>query len=88
MSTVHEGGTVTFATAGKGGGEPFKAYFIAMHEGAHGLAPVLAGRYHDECRRIDGTWWFHHRHMFPDLRGDLTSHLTRSIEEFNEPVGG
>jgi hypothetical protein len=65
-----------------------RAYFLAMHEGPGGLSPVLAGRYHDEYRRKGGCWWFHHRHMFPDLRGDLTSHLTRSIEEFNEPDGG
>jgi hypothetical protein len=65
-----------------------KAYFMAMHEGPHGLGPVLAGRYHDRYRRIDGTWWFEHRHMFPDLQGDLTTHLTKSIEAFNEPDEG
>lgn len=65
-----------------------KAYFLVMHEGPSGLAPVLAGRYHDRFRRIDDQWWFEHRHMFPDLRGDLSSHLTKSIEEFSEPQGG
>jgi hypothetical protein len=58
-----------------------KAYFLAMHGTEHGLAPVLAGRYHDEFRRIDGEWWFHHRHMIPDLLGDLSTHLTRPLEE-------
>lgn len=65
-----------------------KAYFLAMHEGPSGLIPVLAGRYHDQYRRIDGRWWFHHRHMFPDLRGDLGSHLTKPIDEFSEPLDG
>ena len=58
-----------------------KAYFLAMHEGAQGLAPVIAGRYHDEFRRIDGTWWFHHRHMIVDLTGDLSTHLNRPMAE-------
>lgn len=57
-----------------------KAYFTALHVTDRGLAPVIAGRYHDEFRRIDGKWWFHHRHMFPDLTGDLSTHLTVSID--------
>src|SRR3954449_1861262 len=40
-----------------------KAYFLGMHQTATGVAAVIAGRYHDEFRRIDGRWWFHHRHM-------------------------
>jgi hypothetical protein len=54
-----------------------KAYFLGMHqtEGGGGVVAVIAGRYHDEFRRIDGRWWFHHRHMIPDLAGDLSSHL-------------
>ena len=62
-----------------------KAYFAALHEGPNGLVPVLAGRYHDEYRRIEGEWWFHHRHMIPDLVGDLSSHLTRPLEDFAQP---
>jgi ketosteroid isomerase-like protein len=58
-----------------------KAYFMALHVTPEGmLAPVVAGRYHDEFRRIDGTWWFHHRHMMPDLHGDISSHLTTTLE--------
>ena len=59
-----------------------KAYFLAMHQADHGVAPVIAGRYHDEFRRIDGEWWFHHRHMIPDLSGDLSTHLRRPLEDF------
>jgi ketosteroid isomerase-like protein len=58
-----------------------KAYFVAMHQTDRGVAAVVAGRYHDEFRRIDGRWWFHHRHMIPDLTGDLSSHLTVSLED-------
>lgn len=61
-----------------------KAYFLAVHEGSAGLGPVLGGRYHDRYRKVEGRWCFEHRHMFPDLQGDLTTHLTRSIDEFNQ----
>jgi ketosteroid isomerase-like protein len=57
-----------------------KAYFLGMHQTAGGVAAVIAGRYHDEFRRIDRRWWFHHRHMIPDLAGDLSSHLTEPLE--------
>jgi hypothetical protein len=59
-----------------------KAYFLGMHQTTNGVAAVIAGRYHDEFRRIDGKWWFHHRHMLPDLAGDLSSHLTAPLDEF------
>jgi hypothetical protein len=52
-----------------------KAYFAALHQGDHAVVPVIAGRYHDQFRRIDGRWWFHERRMLPDLVGDLSTHL-------------
>ena len=52
-----------------------KAYFAALHQGDGAVVPVIAGRYHDQFRRIDGRWWFHERRMLPDLRGDLSTHL-------------
>jgi ketosteroid isomerase-like protein len=61
-----------------------KAYFMAVHQGSGTVDVVLAGRYHDEFRRIDGDWWFDHRHMIPDLVGDLSTHLQRPLEEFSE----
>jgi hypothetical protein len=57
-----------------------KAYFLGMHQTPNGVAAVIAGRYHDEFRRIDGKWWFHHRHMLPDLAGDLSSHLHEPLD--------
>lgn len=57
-----------------------KAYFMAVTRTPSGVTPVLAGRYHDEFRRIEGRWWFHHRHMLPDLAGDLSSHLAEPLE--------
>jgi hypothetical protein len=57
-----------------------KAYFMAMHQIAGAIAPVVAGRYHDRFRRIDGEWWFEERHMFTDLIGDVSSHLKHAID--------
>jgi hypothetical protein len=61
-----------------------RAYFLVVHQGAQGVEAVLAGRYHDEFRKIDGRWWFHHRHMLPDLVGDLSTHLNRPLEDYLE----
>jgi hypothetical protein len=58
-----------------------KAYFMALHHAPSGLAPIVAGRYRDEFRRIDGRWWFHHRHMSADLVGDVSSHVTAPMDE-------
>ena len=58
-----------------------KAYYVAMHEMGGAVVPVVAGRYHDEFRRIDGAWWFHERCMFRDLVGDLSTHLRQSNAE-------
>lgn len=64
-----------------------KAYFLAMHRNEHGLAPVVAGRYHDEFHRIEGQWWFHHRHMIPDLMGDLSSHVRQPVSPVESGAG-
>ncbi|HZR15422.1 MAG TPA: nuclear transport factor 2 family protein [Acidimicrobiia bacterium] len=39
------------------------------------LQPVLAGRYHDEFGRVDGTWHFTDRLILPDITGDLSHHM-------------
>ena len=57
-----------------------KAYFLGMHQAPAGVLPVIAGRYHDEFVRVDGRWWFRHRHMIPDLAGDLSSHLHEPLD--------
>lgn len=58
-----------------------RAYFTALHQTPNGVEAVLAGRYHDQFSRIDGRWWFQHRHMLTDLVGNLASHLTRPLDE-------
>lgn len=39
------------------------------------LQPILAGRYHDEFVRVDGSWRFADRLILPDLTGDLSHHM-------------
>ena len=39
------------------------------------LQPILAGRYHDEFARADGTWHYTDRLILPDLAGDLSHHM-------------
>lgn len=40
------------------------------------MQAIIAGRYHDSLRRIDGTWRLVERRYFADLIGDLSDHLT------------
>ena len=40
------------------------------------MQAIIAGRYHDTLRRIDGTWRLVERRYFADLIGDLSDHLT------------
>lgn len=39
------------------------------------LQVIIAGRYHDQLARLDGTWHFTDRLIFVDLMGDLRCHL-------------
>lgn len=50
-------------------------YTVLQQEDDRPLQPIVAGRYRDTFRRIDGRWWFDTRVMFVDLVGDLSRHL-------------
>ena len=54
-----------------------RSYFTVLQAvpGALALQPVIAGRYHDQFERVDGTWRFSARHIIVDLMGDLSQHL-------------
>ncbi len=58
-----------------GTGSARSYYTVVQQTEALRLQPIIAGRYHDTFRRIDGTWWFDTRTMFVDLVGDLRHHL-------------
>jgi len=50
-------------------------YTVFQQQGDMPLQPIIAGRYHDTFRCIDGRWWFDTRIMLVDLVGDLSRHL-------------
>jgi len=53
-----------------------RSYFTVLQQvGDFPLQPIIAGRYRDAFRRIDGRWWFDTRVMQVDLVGDLSRHL-------------
>ncbi|MEO5842666.1 MAG: nuclear transport factor 2 family protein [Acidimicrobiales bacterium] len=57
-----------------------RSYFtVFMQTDTLPLQPIIAGRYHDEFRKIDGAWHFTHRHMLSDLFGNLSEHLLLSL---------
>jgi 3-phenylpropionate/cinnamic acid dioxygenase small subunit len=60
-------------SAGTGSARSY--YTVLQQTDALPLQPIIAGRYHDTFKRIDGTWWFDTRIMFVDLTGDLSHHL-------------
>jgi SnoaL-like protein len=43
-------------------------------------APIVAGRYHDRFRCIDGVWRFAERRFFVDRAGDLSAHLRIAVD--------
>jgi len=50
-------------------------YCVLQQTDALPLQPIVAGRYHDEFRRIDSAWRFTRRHYINDLAGDVSAHL-------------
>jgi hypothetical protein len=56
-----------------------RSYFTVLQQtDVLPLQPIIAGRYRDRFERVDATWRFAHRHMLPDLFGDLREHLLRA----------
>jgi hypothetical protein len=51
------------------------------------LQPIIAGRYRDTFRRIDGRWSFDTRIMIVDLVGDLSRHLLFKLADPASPPG-
>lgn len=50
-------------------------YCVVQATPALPLQPIIAGRYHDTFKVVDGRWWFASRTLFVDLVGDLSQHL-------------
>lgn len=45
------------------------------------LQAIIAGRYDDRFKRVDGAWSFSARMISPDLLGDLSRHMHTAIPE-------
>lgn len=46
------------------------------------LQPIVAGRYHDTFKRVDGTWRFEEREMSVEQVGDISKHLSIAVDGF------
>jgi 3-phenylpropionate/cinnamic acid dioxygenase small subunit len=51
-------------------------YTVFQQTGDFALQPIVAGRYHDQFERVDGTWRFVFRdYSMMDMIGDVSHHL-------------
>jgi len=59
-----------------------RSYFTVLQAvpGALALQPVVAGRYRDSFRRVEGIWRFSRRQILVDLTGELGHHLLFGLE--------
>lgn len=51
------------------------------------LQAIIAGRYHDEFKKVDGQWRFSKRNMFVDMLGDCSAHLLYGTEGLQPDSG-
>ena len=80
LHTKHVTTNVQIYLDGPGETARTRSYFtVFMQTDTLPLQPIIAGRYHDEFRKIDGAWCFTRRHMITDLVGDLSEHLLMSL---------
>ncbi len=56
-------------------------YTVFQQTDALPLQAIIAGRYHDTFRRIDGDWRLMERRYFADLIGDLSEHPTIELRQ-------
>ena len=75
--TKHVVTNVVLDIDGDAGTARSRSYFTVLQAvpGALTLQPVVAGRYRDGFRRVDGVWRFESRHITVDLAGTLEHHL-------------
>jgi 3-phenylpropionate/cinnamic acid dioxygenase small subunit len=75
-STKHVISNVSVEIDDGGSTATARSYFTVLQGGPDlPMQPIIAGRYHDRFKRIDGGWRFADREILPDLIGDLSRHL-------------
>jgi hypothetical protein len=58
-----------------------RTYFtVFMSTATLPLQPIVAGRYRDEFEKLDGVWHYVKRHMIVEFVGNISEHLTMSLE--------
>jgi hypothetical protein len=75
--TKHVLGTVIVEVDDSAGTAAARCAFTVFQAVDGPPQPVLSGRYHDKFARIDGTWVWRERFVYPDLEGDLSRHMRR-----------
>ena len=73
--TKHVLGTVVVEVDEDAGTAGARCAFTVFQAAGSPLQPVLTGRYHDRFERVDGTWVWRERFVYPDVEGDLSRHM-------------
>lgn len=79
--------SVIHADEAEGTATARSSYVVLQAAAGLALQPIIAGRYHDTFRRVDGTWRFAERRFLVDLVGDLSEHLRYALPDDTGPAG-
>lgn len=79
-ATKHVTTNLVVDVASSGTAATGRSYFTVLQgRPGLGLAPVVAGRYHDAFARDETGWHFTDRLIFTDLVGDVSHHLRGDV---------
>lgn len=90
LRTRHLASNVIVEVDPKGDRAAARSYFVVLQATpALPLQPIVAGRYHDTFRVVDGQWCFADRSIFVDQIGNMKEHLSFDLTRDPIPrVGG
>ena len=86
LRTRHIASNVIIEVDDPAGAATARSYFVVCQQtSVLPLQPIVAGRYHDTFRRIEGEWWFDLRMIYVELIGDMTQHLSFDLRHERAP---
>ena len=86
LRTRHIASNVIIEVDDPAGTATARSYFVVCQQtNVLALQPIVAGRYHDTFRRIEGEWWFDLRMIHVELIGDTTQHLSFDLRHEQAP---
>jgi hypothetical protein len=86
LRTRHIASNVIIEVDDPAGTATARSYFVVCQQtNVLPLQPIVAGRYHDTFRRIEGEWWFDLRMIYVELIGDMTQHLSFDLRHERAP---